>query len=44
MQTEYDETVSDCCRLSNSINIVKFKKDDGLNGDFDVKKKHCQVV
>ena len=44
METEYDENVLDYWKLPNSNYVVKFKKDDGLNGDIDVKKKHCQVI
>ena len=37
METEYDDNVLDFWRLSNGNSIVKFKKDDGLDGDNDVK-------
>ena len=37
METEYDENVIDYWNLPNGINIVKLKKDDGLDGDSDVK-------
>ena len=38
MQTEYDENVLDYWRLPNGNYIVKFEKDDGSDGDNDVKK------
>ena len=38
METEYDENVSDYWKLPNGYYIVKLKKDDGLDGDRDVKK------
>ena len=37
METEYDENVSDYWKLANGNYIVKLKKDDGLEGDNDVK-------
>ena len=37
METECDDIVLDYWRLPNGIYIVKFKKDDGLDGDNDVK-------
>ena len=37
METEYDENVLDYWRLPNGIYIVKLKKDDGSEGDNDVK-------
>ena len=37
MQTEYDENVLDYWGLPNGFCIVKMKKDDGLDGDNDVK-------
>ena len=37
MQTEYDDNVLDYSRLPNGMNIVKFKKNDGLDGNNDVK-------
>ena len=37
METEYDENVLDYWRLPNGNYIVKLKKDDGLEGDNDVK-------
>ena len=37
METEYDENVLDYWRLPNGNYIVKFKKDDGLEEDNDVK-------
>ena len=37
METEYDEKVLDYWKLPNENYIVKFKKDDGLEGDNDVK-------
>ena len=38
METEYNDDVLDYWRLPNGTYIVKLKKDDGLNGDNDVKK------
>ena len=38
METEYDENVLDYWKLPNGNYIVKFKKNDGLEGDNDVKK------
>ena len=38
METDYDQNVLDYWRLPNGNSIVKFKKDDGLDGDNDVKK------
>ena len=38
METEYDENVLDYWKLPNGNYIVKLKKDDGLEGDNDVKK------
>ena len=35
MKTEYDEDVLDYWKLPNGNFIVKFKKDDGLDGDND---------
>ena len=37
METEYDENVLGYWRLPNGNNIVKIKKDDGLDDDNDVK-------
>ena len=37
METEYDEYVLEYWKLPNGNFIVKFKKDDGLDGDKDVK-------
>ena len=37
METEYDEYVLEYWKLPNGNFIVKFKKDDGLDGDNDVK-------
>ena len=37
METEYDDNVLDYWRLPNGNYIVKLKKDDGLDGDNDVK-------
>ena len=37
METEYDENVLDFWKLPNGKYIVKFKKDDRLEGDNDVK-------
>ena len=37
METEYDENVLDYWKLPNGNYIVKLKKDDGLEGDNDVK-------
>ena len=37
METEYDENVLDHWKLPNGNFIVKFKKDDGLEGDNNVK-------
>ena len=37
MEAEYDEKVLDYWRLPNGIYIVQFKRDDGLDGDNDVK-------
>ena len=37
IQTEYDDSVLDYWKLRNGIFSVKRKKDDGLNGDNDVK-------
>ena len=37
METEYDDNVLDYWRLPNGKYIVKLKKDDGLDGDNDVK-------
>ena len=37
METEYDENVLYYWRLPSGEYIVKFKKDDGLDGDNDVK-------
>ena len=37
METEYDENVLDHWKLPNGNYIVKLKKDDGLEGDNDVK-------
>ena len=37
METDYDENVLDYWKLPNGNYIVKFKKDDGLEGDNDVK-------
>ena len=38
METEYDENVLDYWKLPNGNYIVKLKKNDGLEGDNDVKK------
>ena len=38
METEYDDNVLDNRKLPNGYYIVKLKKDDGLDGDNDVKK------
>ena len=37
METEYYQNVLDYWKLPNGNYIVKFKKDDGLEGDNDVK-------
>ena len=37
METEYDENVLDYWKLPNGNHIVKFKKDNGLESDNDVK-------
>ena len=37
MQTEYDENILDYWKLPNGNYIVKLRKDDGLDGDNDVK-------
>ena len=37
METEYDENVLDYWKFPNGNYIVKLKKDDGLEGDNDVK-------
>ena len=37
MQTEYDDKVLDYSKTPNGKYIVKIKKDDGLDGDNDVK-------
>ena len=37
METEYDENVSNYCRLPNENFIVKLRNDDGLEGGNDVK-------
>ena len=37
METEYDQNVLDYWKLPNGNYIVKFRKDDGLEGDNDVK-------
>ena len=37
METEYDDNVSDYSKLRKENFIVKFKKDDGSDGDDDVK-------
>ena len=45
METEYDENVLVYWRLPNGENIVKYKKDHGLEGDNDVKiTLSCQVI
>ena len=38
METEYDDNVLDFWRLPDGNYIVKLKRDDGLDGDNDVKK------
>ena len=38
MEAEYDDNVLDYSRLPNRNFMVKFKKDDGLDGDNYVKK------
>ena len=38
METEYVDNVLDFWRLPNGNYIVKLKKDDGLDGDSDMKK------
>ena len=38
METEFDENVLDYWKLPNGNYIVKMKKDDGLDGDCDIKK------
>ena len=37
METEHDDIVLECWKLSNGILIVKLKKHDGLDGDNYVK-------
>ena len=37
MKTEYDKITLDYWKLSNGNYIVKMKKDDGLDDDFDIK-------
>ena len=37
MQTEFDEKVLDYWKSSNENNIVKMKRDDGLDDDCDIK-------
>ena len=37
MKTEYDEKVSDKCKLSTGKKILKIKKDDGLDDECDIK-------
>ena len=37
METEYDDNLLDYWKLPNGNYIVKLKKDDGLDGDNDVK-------
>ena len=37
MESEYDDDVFDYWRLPNGNYLVKLKKDDGLDGDNDVK-------
>ena len=37
MKTDYDENVFGYWKLPNGIYIVKFKKDDGWEGDYDIK-------
>ena len=37
MKTEIGENVLDYLKLSNGNDIVKMKKDDGLNDDCDIK-------
>ena len=37
MQTEYDDNVLDYWKLPNGNYNVKFQKDDGLDGNSDVK-------
>ena len=37
METEYDENVLDYWKSPNGIYIIKLKKDDGLEDDYDVK-------
>ena len=37
METEYDDNMLDNWKLPNGNYIVKIKKDDGLDGDNDVK-------
>ena len=36
MKTEYDESVLDYWRLQNRKNVVKMKKDEGLDDDCDI--------
>ena len=44
METEHDDNVLDYWKLPNGNYIVKFKKDDGLEGDNDFKNTlPCQL-
>ena len=40
MKTEFDENVLDYWKLPNGNYIIKLKQDDGLEIDYDLKKKH----
>ena len=44
MQTELDENVLDYWKLPNGNYIVKMKKDDGLDGDCDIKNTLLAVL
>ena len=44
METEFDEIVLDYWRLPNGNYIVKMKKDDGLDGDCDIKNTLPSVL
>ena len=37
MKTEFDENLLDSWKIPNGNYIVKMKKDDGLDDDFDIK-------
>ena len=43
METDYDNNVLERWKLPKGNYIVKYKKDNSLDGDNDV-KTHCQVI